>query len=218
VARVHVYGDESGNFDFSRNKGASRYFILTTVTMSNHSIAAELHELRRELTWSGHDLEGQFHATEDKQAVRDEVFKILDRHEFRVDITLLDKPKSRPDVRSSEERFYKTAWFFHMNHVTPRILTQDDDLMVVAASIGTAKKRKLFHQAITEVIQQCAPTSRYRTAFWPAATDPCLQVADYCSWAIKRKWEDGDSRSYQLIASKIGSEFDLFRRSTSVYY
>jgi hypothetical protein len=30
----------------------------------------------------------------------------------------------------------------------------------------------------------------------PHMSDPCLQVADYCTWAIQRKWERGDERSH----------------------
>lgn len=28
MAKIHVFADESGNFDFSRTPGASRYFII----------------------------------------------------------------------------------------------------------------------------------------------------------------------------------------------
>lgn len=32
---VHVFADEAGNFDFSSKAGASRYFLLTTVSMDD---------------------------------------------------------------------------------------------------------------------------------------------------------------------------------------
>jgi hypothetical protein len=37
-------------------------------------------------------------------------------------------------------------------------------------------------------------------------SEPCLVVADYCTWAIQRKWERDDQRSHELIAGKIASE------------
>lgn len=46
--RTCLYADESGNFDFSLNPGASRYFLLTTVALNSHAIVADLPELRRE--------------------------------------------------------------------------------------------------------------------------------------------------------------------------
>ncbi|HEV3094413.1 MAG TPA: hypothetical protein VGY30_07850 [Solirubrobacteraceae bacterium] len=34
----------------------------------------------------------------------------------------------------------------------------------------------------------------------------CLVIADYCTWAIQRRWERDDRRSHQLLADKIASE------------
>ena len=48
--------------------------------------------------------------------------------------------------------------------------------------------------------------------------DPGLWLADYCAWAILRKWERGDTQWYDVVASKIRSEFDLWRQSRTVYY
>ena len=96
--RTYIYADESGNFDFSLKSGASRYFILTTVTMTDLTAENELLELRRELAWEGLALRDGFHATEDKQAVRDRVFEILVRHNFVVDATIVEKRKAQPNI------------------------------------------------------------------------------------------------------------------------
>ena len=63
-----------------------------------------------------------------------------------------------------------------------------------------------------------SPTLTFRTAFWPACTDACLQVADYAAWAIQRSWEQGNDRSHGLIASKILSEFNIYARGRTEYY
>ena len=92
----YIYIDEAGNFDFSAKAGASRYFILTSVVIDDHKIAADLLELRRELAWDGVELRQGFHATEDKQEVRDRVFAVLNLYPFRVDATVLQKNKAEP--------------------------------------------------------------------------------------------------------------------------
>ena len=74
--------------------GASRYFILISVTVVDHAIESDLLELRRELAWNGEPLTGGFHATNDKRHVRDQVFAMLARHEFRVDATIFEKRKA----------------------------------------------------------------------------------------------------------------------------
>ena len=216
--RKHIYADEAGNFDFSRKRGASCYFILTTVAIDDHGIESELLELRRELAWSKADIVREFHATEDQQSVRDKVFDVLKQYSFRIDATIVEKSKALPRIRASEETFYKYAWFYHMKYVAPRVSSKSDDLMVVAASIGTKRKEKDFRYSIQDVMKQTSPTRSIRVSMWPAAIDPCLQVADYCCWAIQRKWEASDCRSYNLIKDKIRSEYDLFARGTTSYY
>lgn len=219
MARVHVFADEAGNFDFSSKAGASRYFILTTIAMDGFGAGDALLALRRQLAWEGHHQgTDDFHATEELQSVRDRVFAELANWDVRVDCTILDKRKAAPHLASDEIRFYKMAWYLHFKHVAPLITRPGDELLVMGASLGTKKKREGFHAAIHDVVDQVSRGIDFRAVSWAGASDPCLWVADYCSWAIQRKWEREDVRSYALIKTKIRSEFDVFRRGTTVYY
>lgn len=170
------------------------------------------------MAWDGLGLISEFHATTDAQVVRDRVFETLRGHDLRIDTTILEKSKARPQTRNTDERFYKSAWFLHLKHVAPRVVMASDQLLVVGASLGTKKKRQSLHEAITDVVKRVTPTVEYCVAAWTANSDPCLQVADYCCWAVQRKWERGDERSYELIADKIMSEFDVFRTGRRHYY
>ena len=215
--RKYIYADESGNFDFSQRSDASRTFILTTALIDDHSIESELLELRRELAWDGIDLTKGFHANNDSWRVRERVFNILSKHSFRVDATILEKRKAHPGIRP-ETRFYQYAWFFHMNGVVSQIVSPSDELFVISSSIGAGKKRTAFYKAVSDVVEQTSPTSDHMSVMWPAESTPCLQIADYCSWAIYRKWERADNRFYDLIRDKIETEFDLFGRGNIHYY
>lgn len=218
MARKYVFADESGNFDFSSNKGASRYYILVTVTVEGCGVGNQLLELRRDLAFKDVGLDREFHATTDQQKVRDQVYSLIAATPLRVDAIVLEKRKTYPHVRATEERFYQTAWYLHMNYVAPKIVSPGDDLLVVSASVGTEKKRKAFHAAVTSVMKQVSSTSLVRVACWKGVSDPCLQVADYCAWAIQRKWESSDDRSYVLIQPKIKTEFDVFALGSTYFY
>jgi hypothetical protein len=209
LADRYVFADEAGNFDFSRKRDASRYFILCTVTASDCSVGDDLLQLRRTLGWRGMHLDSVFHATEDPQGVRDEVFDLLKEADLRVDATIFEKSKAQAHLRN-DRALYKIAWYLHFKYVASEIVTSRDRLFVVASSLGTKKRRGSFHSAVDDVEHQVSPCRRYRVAFWPAASDPCLQVADYCTWAIQRKWERGDTRSYDIIEPKIATEFDVW--------
>lgn len=218
MARIHVFADEAGNFDFRRVNGASRYFILTTVACEDCGIAAKLLDLRRVLAWNALAVDKPFHASEDKQAVRDEVFRTLEECEFRVDATILDKYKAQSHLRSDPVRFYRTAWQLHFNYIASRIARAEDEMMVLASSQKTRGKQASFCSAVDGVVQQVRPNAKQRIVMWDAATDPGLQIADYCCWAIQRKWERQDERSYRRLRRRIRSEFDAFAVGQTFYY
>jgi hypothetical protein len=73
---------------------------------------------------------------------------------------------------------------------------------------GTRKRRGAFHLAVDEAVRASARCT-HRVAFWPNMSEPCLVVADYCTWAIQRKWERNDARSQVLLADKISSETEI---------
>ena len=220
VARVHLFADEAGNFDFSRKAGASRFYILTTVAFpeGHDALATSLRALRFELAWEGVDFRREFHATDDTVYVRDRVFEVLAAHHFRVDATILEKPRARPAMRRSDEGFYQNAWYFHLRHVLPGVRRDPGDgLHVIAAALGTGRQRRAFMTAAASAVQAAA-TPPARVAFWPAAIELCLQAADYCAWAIQRRWERRDDRAHRLIRDRIVLEQELFRRGRRRYY
>lgn len=219
MARIYVFADEAGDFAFDR-QGGSRYFIIGSVTMEDCRIGADLLELRRELALADKLRPGQaeFHASEDRQAIRNAVFDLLDAHDFRVDATILDKSKTHPPLAADLLRFYKQAWYLHFQYVGPKIAGPKDDLLVVASALQINKKKAVLGHAVADVVRQVVRARSHRTAFWPAQADPCLQVADYVTWAIQRKYEKYDQRSYKLIRDKIASEFEPFGRGPTTYY
>lgn len=218
--RQYVFADEAGDFDFSKNQRASKYFIACAVCMESEDLGLELLKLRRELAWEKLPLGDHFHASEDKQSVRDRVFGLLAKFDFRVFAQILEKSKAQPQIRSSNHRFYQHAWLYLFRYSMPKIVQPPHQLVVTTASIGTKKGQAVFSEAVNDVLSQTVklPSTDWRTSFWPAASDPCIQVADYCTWAIQRKWEKGDARSYDLIKEKIVYEYDLWGHGSTHYY
>ncbi len=210
--RSYVYGDESGNFDFSDQEGASRYFILTTVTVADHAIESDLLDLRRDLAWEGEPLATGFHATNDKQRVRDRGFAVMARHDFRVDATILEKRKADPG-RRTQPRLYSLAWYLHLAGLIPALVAEHDELLLIAASIGARDMRLEFQATVENIVEAQSPPGILASTMWPSATAPLLQVADYCAWAIQRKRERSDTRAYDLVRDRIASEFEAFRES-----
>ena len=97
--------------------------------------------LRRSLIWSGHEVGDYFHATTDKQIVRDAVFDLIKTIDVKVYAQILEKSKAQPNIRPTRERFYQYGWYYLFKFIAPRFVTNDTELMVTAASLGTRKER-----------------------------------------------------------------------------
>jgi hypothetical protein len=219
MTRHFTFADEAGDFEFARRPNVSRYFILATVNMDNSAVGDDLAALRRQLAWEGYELGEYFHASTDKQAVRDKVYEAICKRDFTIQATIMEKSKAYPRVRESRPRFYQYGWYYHFQHGTPKLVAQASELMVIAASIGSRREKAAFQGAVDDVLVQTVKKP-CKANFCPAAADPCLQVADYCAWAIQRKWEScsKDLRSYDLIKGRITYEYDLWSRGTEHHY
>lgn len=202
LPRLEVWGDESGNLDFDPATG-SKYFLVSTMTVADSRLTAGLLDLRRELDRRGFVLPDGFHATDDRQAVRDEVFRLLTQVAVRADITYYTKANVYPRIRADTDYFYRWAWFYHLRHVLPRIVSREGQLFIGIATLGVKKKRQLHAQALREVVTQCLGSVRPHCAHWSASSHPCLQAADYYTWAAGRWLERGDDRSLKLIQPQI---------------
>lgn len=170
------------------------------------------------MVWDGTPVGDFFHATSDKQEVRDRVYEAILKHDVRIQATICEKAKAQPKVTTSKARFYQTPWYYTLKHGIAPYIKPGDELLVTAASIGSKKERLTYCKGLDDVMGQTIGSAKWAVDFRPAHCDPCLQVADYCAWAIQRKWERGDTRSYDLIKHKITREYDLWGHGTTLYY
>jgi hypothetical protein len=214
---MYIFADEAGCFTFKRGPNISDYFIICTVTLTDLSVAADLVKLRRKMVWAGEEVSDFFHATTDKQTIRDQVYDVIRTHNVGIQATICEKAKAHPNVTRSKARFYKYPWYYQFKHAISPHIKPGDDLLVTAASIGTKKERTTFCNELNDVMSQTVK-AKWAVDFRPSHCDPCLQVADYCAWAIQRKWERGDSRSYDLIAHQITYEYELWKKGKTLYY
>lgn len=216
-----VFADEAGCFTFKTKVGASRYFLLCSIATTDCTVASKLLDIRRDLCTEDHEEteRDKLHCTTDSQATRDRVFEAIAACDFRIDATLLEKRKAQPQTRIDDPTFYRYAWYYHFKHIGPQILPQEGRLFITAAALGQKKTKAAFKAGVNNAVQQSQiPRDRWSVSFMDSAKDPMLWAADYCAWAIQRKWELNDQRSYDLIEPKIETEFDLWQIGTTFYY
>lgn len=91
-------------------------------------------------------------------------------------------------------------------------------MLITAAALGEKKTKAAFKAGVNETAQQTLPRDKWEVTIRQSSEDPLLWVADYCAWAVQRKWERQDDRSYDLIRGRRGSEYDLWRPGKTHYY
>jgi hypothetical protein len=216
---LYIFLDEAGNLDFSPM--GTRYFLLSSVTKERPFLAyKELTELKYDLAETGMDIE-YFHASEDTQAVRNSVFDIIRRNltDVRVDTLVVEKRKTGPALRI-EERFYPEMLGYLLKYVLGGFnLSCYKEVIVFTDRIPVNRRRKAVEKTVKMTIAKMLPKKLpYRIFHHDSKSNIDLQIADYCNWAIYRKWDRGDERSYEQIQSVIRSEFDIFKTGDRTYY
>lgn len=219
----HIYADETGCLTFRRPQGTSKdqniskYFILCSAALASPAIGDGFMQLRRELAAEG-KIEGAFHATKDTEEVRELAFDFIAAQEIRIDSTIFEKSKAQPQICVDDVTFYKYVWFYHLKYLANYLISSHSDVCFTSASIGIKKKQAAFRDALNDVSRQVLNHANYSAIFTPCAVEPCLQIADYCAWAIGRKWEKGQTHYYDKIRHLIVSEWDNWQPGRVHYY
>ncbi len=221
---LYIFIDESGNFDFSSS--GTKYFILTALSTTNpFDIGKSLLKLRYDLLPNyacGPKMEesGYFHASEDTQAVRDNVFEILTHtdHNFRVDAVVAQKNKANPKFHTQPVELYKKMGEAFLKYVLKQLSENEcDHIVLIFSSIFDRKKRGILKQAFKSLIKSMANIS-FALYFHDSKFDLCNQAVDYYGWAIYRHWDSADERSFNLVKHQIKSNFSIFRTGINEYY
>lgn len=228
---LYVFIDESGNFDFSA-KG-SKHFILTGLATFDPVLNRDaLIRLRYQLLKEGYDHE-YFHASEDKQHVRDEVFRFLGSLGNSYEVHTVWAPKNKAHPSLYTESYEKGGKF--ITRVTGIDLYQKlckcllsylfrgkdgkvDRIVIVIGSLFTGDKKKVFMRTLKNYLKNYFPGIAFDIYSHPVCADLNCQLADYCCWAISVKLERGESRPLSVIHPNIKNAFNYFRTGTKEYY
>ena len=214
---TYLFLDESGDFNFS-TKGTKYYVLSVVATQRPFDLYHNLIETRYDLVEAGFDLE-EFHAAQDKQAIRDQVFADIATQLQRLKIysIIIEKSKTNPTIREPRV-FYPKMLAILMAYVFNGMKAQEE-IVVFTDEIPVNKKRGLVEGTIkSELKQRTKDGMNYRVLHHCSKSNLGIQIADYCNWAIYRKWSRGDLRSYDLIEDSVKSEFEVFRNGEFTYY
>ena len=157
-ANLYIYVDEAGNFDFSPT--GTKFFIMTCVTVCRPFPAQrKLLEVKYDQLQTGLDLE-YFHASEDRQAVRDKVFAAIAQgmSAYRTYSVILRKNTTNPVLREPA-RLYPKAFGMLMKYVLPRRCGGSiKTVVVVTDSFPDMKKKRAMEKAVKTTLKPLVPS------------------------------------------------------------
>jgi hypothetical protein len=178
----------------------------------------------------------KFHAKDDLPEVRREVFRLLTRHKLRFRAVVRDKAELLADVRVRNIR--DAGYRYHENELYDDLVAalfaapHDEPEPNDAASFGEAAKaadvRVCFSRrgkrdrtrALAEALSRAEAAFERRYGFarrTPTVTAAApaeqggLQAVDYFLWAIQRRYERGEDRYLDLVASQVAEVRDFER-------
>lgn len=212
---LYLFLDEAGNLDFSRN--GTKYFVLGGITKERPFHAyKELTELKYDLVERGMGLE-YFHAAEDNQATRNQVFDIIQKNlaDVAVDSIIVEKQKVAKALHADEQFYPKVLGTFLREMLKHYPLAEFAEVIVFTDSLPVQRKRVAVEKGVKLTLAAMLPaTVRYRVLHHASKSNLDLQIADYCTWAIYRKWNIQDARSFQRIKTAVRREWDVLQAGT----
>lgn len=212
---AYIFLDESGNFDFSRN--GSRYFVLTGVSLRRPFLMLQaLDAYKHDLLESGRNIE-YFHCAHDRKDVRSQVFDLITAHIDRLRVDCLVTEKSTVEAKLRQDtRFYPRMLGYLLKKILHAELAYGtQEFIVITDSIPLHNRRHAIAKAVKNTLTDMLPdTKEYRIMHHSSRSHYGLQVADYCCWAIFRKWERGDDAYYGRLRQAFGSENWMLRGAT----
>lgn len=209
---IHIHADESGDLRFTR--GGSRYYTFTAAwTYDPSPLATELTNLRFFHLRNGENIE-RFHAKNDRDWLRKQVVaKMTSYDNWHFAAIVVDKSRVYTTLQDPI-RFYPYFMPMVLRFVLRgRLKPGTDRILIYTDPIPINRKKKAIEKAIH---QWCKDEVEEGVTFHiyhhSGTSNAWLQVVDYCSWAVHRKYEHGNTEYYDILRPRLAApELYLWR-------
>lgn len=212
---LYIFLDESGNFDFSTN--GTNHFLLSAVTaLDPMASSSALQKAKYELLEQGHNIDC-FHASPDKQHIRDCVFGVINSlSNIKINYLYANKHKAHPSLHTPEKiytLFGKTLLKYIFKSWTAN---QYEQIIVIFDKTLPTKQEKAFLGVVKPELK--ATGKPYRIFFHKTMADFNAQIADYAAWAKYVSLEKNELRPLNSLSNIPQQSLDIFRTGTKTYY
>jgi len=210
---AYIFLDESGDLGFNfKNKKTSKIFVITCLFSENkrplEKIGKKTHlELRKKYKRKF----GILHAVKEKPITRQRLLKRTALKNCAIMTIYLKKDKVYTRLQEEKAVLYNYVANILLDRIySKKIVPFDKRIELIASRRET---NKFLNQNFRNYLNN-QTRNHYNIDFSVSIKTPSeektLQVVDFVSWAIFRKYEYGDDSYYNLIKDKIKEENPLF--------
>lgn len=210
---AYIFLDESGDlgFDFTRKKTSHLFVITCLFTEDKRPIEKIVKKTHSELKKKYKRRFGILHAFREKPITRQRLLRRLNEKDCSIMTIYLNKKRVYTKLQEEKVVLYNYVANILLDRIySKRLIPVDRKVELIASKRETNKflnenfKNYLNNQMknrhkIDIVVQIKSPSQ-----------EKALQIVDFASWAIFRKYEYGDDGYYNLIKNKIMEENPLF--------
>lgn len=227
----YFFVDESGDTTFYNRKGewivgkengASKILLMGFIrTTEPEYLRKKLNSLKKDLILDTYLKEIpsmdktkiSFHAKDDCPEVRYKVFSLLKDLPFSCNVIVARKTKNTfQKFNGNTQKLYDSL----ITHLFKNILHLSSNNNIYIATRGSKKRQLPLEEAIhnallyTEAQLKHKIDSTQKILPQTPSGEPCLQIVDYCNWAVQRAFLKKEMRYYNYLKEKFGLIVDLY--------
>jgi hypothetical protein len=208
---LFIFIDESGNFDFSPN-GTKNFVMAAVVTSVPTQTGTTLMNLKYQLLKSGENIQ-YFHATEDKQVIRNEVFaEIAKAGNLNAHVVYGNKRYVADSLKTETNLHALYARALISYCIQKYSKKETGNIVVVLDQALTTKQQKTFHANVKPRLKELGIP--FSLIFQSIKFDYIGQLADYIAWSKFVELEREEKRPWESLQSGNSiSDFDIFQNN-----
>ena len=207
---AYIYLDESGDLGFG--KDSSKWFLFTiAIIHDKRSLERVVKKVWRPLK-KRHQKLGELHAYHADDVTRTRMLqKLGEVEDLKILTIILNKEKVYVDLQNQKNYLYNYTANILLDRLSASgILIDSETIELFVDRKDTKKKlRENFVQYLGDAMTSRRP-GNFSVELHRSHDNKSLQAVDFISWAIFRKYEQGDYAFYELIKAKIVDERLLF--------
>lgn len=209
----YIFLDESGDLGFDPTKKNSKYFVITTLFTEDkrpiEKVVKKIHSgLRKRVKkLSG----GVLHCYKEKPLTRKRLLRLLTEKKCLIMAIYLNKAKVYTKLQEEKHVLYNYVVNILLDRImNKKFVNPKSHINLIAERRETNRfLNENFRNYLNEQVKNSHKLD-LKVDIKTPSEEKSLQAVDFVSWAIFRKYEQGDDSYYRVLKSKIVEENSLF--------